>query len=124
MSFVESADSERMLRAVERYRARWAVVHGEENAPRKDSSKESDYALFGDMVNVDTLNRFNVECVQSYMQLYTQRMQSFDEDDIDARDALNALVPVMVGLYEHAWLTGYLYRDEEEKDKRGKLILP
>jgi hypothetical protein len=124
MSFVESDDSERMLRAHERYKARWAAVHGDPSGPRRGSTKEYDYQLFGDFVNVDTLNRFNVECVGSFMELYTKQMQSLEEDEVDASVALEVLVPVMVGLFEHSWLLGYLYRDEQERDNKQKLILP
>lgn len=124
MTFLESADSERMLRALNRYRERYSAVHGGPDAPRAVNGPETDYAMFGDLINVNSLNRFNVECVQAYVRLYANRMMEIEDgsDEIDAQEAVNTLVPVMIGMFEHAWLVGYLYRDEVDKDKR--LILP
>lgn len=111
--------TERMIRAHEKYKARFEAIHGKKQA-RARVTRVEDHMLFGDLIDVDVLNKFNVEASSAYVKTYENQLEEFDGDDIGVPQALQLLMPVLLGFFEHIWLLGYLYRDEEAReDERG-----
>lgn len=108
MDYSEHPDNLRMVASVERYKERFYAIHPDDAGSSTVSSPgnySTDYKMFGDIIEPNVLNAWNLEATERYVQLYVdQLVQSGDPDN-----ALELLEPVLSGFFEHVFLIGYMY---------------
>lgn len=112
MNVEDHPDNAKMAKAVARYRNRFHVVHGGDDGG-VGSDYVTDYKMFGDLVEPNVLNAWNLEASRRYIEIYVERLAALFVVDAEAAQerVLEELEPVMCGFFEHAFLLGVMYSE-------------
>lgn len=114
----QEVDAARVDRTLERYKDRFIATFGGSVQTDGPVTPIDDYKMFGDMIDVSTMNALGKSVSESYIETFVRGMEALDPEaeDIDATDMLQVLMPVLRGMFEHSWTLGYMYKDEQERE--------
>lgn len=115
----QEVDAARVDRTLERYKQRFYATFGGPVQVDGPITPIDDYKMFGDMIDVPTMNALGKSVCESYIETFVRSMEALDPEaeDVDAKDMLQVLMPVLRGMFEHSWTLGYMYRDEQERER-------
>lgn len=106
MDYSDHPDHLRMIASIERYKERFYAIHPpDETVFSTGLNYATDHKMFGDIIEPNVLNAWNMEATERYTQLYVDQLVEKGEPE----NALELLEPVMSGFFEHVFLIGYMY---------------
>lgn len=107
-------DGELMKTASERYKERYDATYGHKAG--ETSTLVDDYKLFGDILDPRVLNSWNSDVVTRYTEVYVDRTaEHVTKRRVNFDTALEILLPVMTGMFEHVFLMGVMFEQERQK---------